>query len=129
MLDTNIVSDLVKNPSGKVADKISEVGDSGLAISVIVAAELRFGARKRGSPALSRRVETILSGLPILPFESPADFEYAAIRAALESRGEPIGGNDLFVAAHAKALNVPLVTQNVAEFRRVPGLSVLNWLQ
>ena len=128
MLDTNIVSDLVRNPNGAVGRKIAEVGDAGLAVSVIVAAELRFGGAKRGSVALIRQIEAILCGLWVVPFESPADAEYAAIRAELERQGRPIGGNDLFIAAHALALGAPLVTRDIAEFSRVPRLRLLNWI-
>jgi tRNA(fMet)-specific endonuclease VapC len=129
MLDTNIVSDLVKNPSGRVASKVREVGDQGLGVSVIVAAELRFGCAKRGSPALTRQVEAVLSALLVAPFGQPADAEYADIRNQLERSGRMIGPNDLLIAAHARALGVPLVTQNSAEFARVAGLKVENWLE
>jgi tRNA(fMet)-specific endonuclease VapC len=127
MLDTNIVSDLVRNPGGAIARRIAEVGDAGLAVSIIVAAELRFGGAKRGSVALIRQIEAILSGLLVMPFESPADAEYASVRAELERRGRSIGGNDLLIAAHALALGVPLVTRNIEEFSRVPRLNVMNW--
>jgi tRNA(fMet)-specific endonuclease VapC len=127
MLDTNIVSELVRNPAGAVARKIAEVGDAGLAVSIIVAAELRFGGAKRGSAAMTRQIEAILSGLLVLPFESPADVEYATIRAELERQGNPIGGNDLLIAAHAVTLEVPLVTRNLAEFSRVSRLRTVNW--
>ena len=129
MLDTNIVSDLVKNPAGMVAQRIRQVGEAGIGVSIIIAAELRFGGLALGSPAFTRKVEGVLSRLIVAPFESPADLEYAKIRLALKRRGLPIGPNDLFIAAHAVSLNVPLVTRNVAEFRRVSGLSVENWLQ
>ncbi len=128
MLDTNIVSDLVKNPSGRIASKIREVGDEGLGVSIIVAAELRFGCAKRGSSVLTRQVETVLSALFIAPFDQPADAEYADIRNQLERTGRMIGPNDLLIAAHARALGVPLVTRNSAEFARVAGLKVENWL-
>ena len=129
MLDTNIVSDLVRNPSGRVASKIREVGDEGLGVSVIVAAELRFGCAKRGSPALTRQVEAVLSALIVAPFDQPAEAEYADIRNELERSGRTIGPNDLLIAAHARALGVPLVTRNSAEFGRVEGLKVENWLE
>jgi len=129
MLDANIVSDLVENPSGRVASKVREVGDQGLGVSVIVAAELRFGCAKRGSPVLTRQVEAVLSALLVAPFDQPADAEYADIRNQLERSGQMIGPNDLLIAAHARALGVPLVTRNTAEFGRVAGLKVENWLE
>ena len=129
MLDTNIVSDLVKNPSGRIASKVREVGDEGLGVSVIVAAELRFGCAKRGSSVLTRQVEAVLSALLVAPFDQPADAEYADIRNQLERSGRMIGPNDLLIAAHARALGVPLVTRNSAEFARVEGLRVENWLE
>jgi tRNA(fMet)-specific endonuclease VapC len=129
MLDTNIVSDLVKNPSGRVARKLREVGDQGLGVSVIVAAELRFGYAKRGSPVLTRQVEAVLSALLVAPFDQPADAECADIRNQLERSGRMIGPNDLLIAAHARSLGVPLVTQNSTEFARVAGLKVENWLE
>jgi tRNA(fMet)-specific endonuclease VapC len=127
MLDTNIVSELIRNPAGVVAGRIAEAGDAGMAVSIIVAAELRFGGAKLGSAALIRQIEAILSGLLIIPFETPADAEYASIRSALERQGRSIGGNDLLIVAHALAVGVPLVTRNIDEFSRVPGLRVVNW--
>jgi tRNA(fMet)-specific endonuclease VapC len=128
MLDTNIVSDLVRNPQGKVFKKISDVGGDALCISIVTAAELRYGCAKRGSEKLLRQVEAILDGLDILPLDVPADAEYGGIRAELEAAGKPIGPNDLLIAAHAIALGAVLVSANVSEFRRVAGLEVENWL-
>jgi len=128
LLDTNIISDLMRNPGGRVADKIADVGEEAVATSVIVAAELRFGAAKKGSPALSDRVEAILGILPVLPLEPPADAAYGRLRARLEQDGTPIGANDMLIAAHALALGRVLVTANATEFERVAGLEIVNWL-
>ena len=128
MLDTNILSDLVRHPGGIVRDRIAAAGERSVCVSIVVAAELRFGAAKRQSKRLTKQVEAILSALPILPLESPVDSHYAAIRASLEVGGNPIGPNDLLIAAHARALGLTLVTHNLAEFSRVPGLAVENWL-
>lgn len=128
LLDTNILSDLVRRPQGPVADKISEVGEDAVATSIVVAAELRFGAEKKGSPQLSARVASILNAIKILPLEPPADATYAGLRAELERRGTPIGANDMLIAAHALALDYVLVTSNVGEFERVHGLRTENWL-
>ena len=129
LLDTNILSDLVRRPQGPVADKISEVGEDAVATSIVVAAELRFGAEKKGSPPLSARVASILNAIKILPLEPPADATYAGLRAELERRGTPIGANDMLIAAHAIALDYVLVTGNVGEFERVHGLRLEDWLR
>jgi len=128
MLDTNIVSDLIRHPQGKAATRIAKVGEDAVCTSIIVAAELRYECEKRGSARLSEAVETILEVLPVLPFDLPADTEYGRIRSALEAEGRPIGGNDLLIAAHACATAAIIVTANAAEFRRVRGLIVENWL-
>ena len=128
MLDTNIVSDLVRNPHGVVFEKIAEVGSDAICVSIITAAELRYGCAKRGSAKLLQQVEAIMEGLDILPLDVPADAEYGGIRAELEAAGKPIGPNDLLLAAHAYALGSVLVTAHVAEFSRVRGLTVENWL-
>ncbi|MFL0799713.1 MAG: type II toxin-antitoxin system VapC family toxin [Agarilytica sp.] len=129
LLDTNVLSSLIRNPqNSKVIARIEDVGEDNVFTSIIVAGELRFGAKKRGSKNLSRQVETVLSTIDIEPFEEPADNFYADIRCVLESVGTPIGPNDLLIAAHALALNTTIVTANTSEFCRVSGLVVENWL-
>ena len=128
-LDTAIASDLVRHPHGRVAARIGEVGAAEVFMSIIAAAEMQFGAVKRGSAALTERVEGALARLNILPFEPPADRHYAELRARLERAGTPIGANDMLIAAHALALGHTLVTDNVGEFSRVAGLKVENWLR
>lgn len=128
LLDTNIVSDLVRNPRGRVTQRIRQVGEAQVCTSVIVAAELRYGAAKRGPARLSSQVDTILRSLEVLPFEAPADSIYGLIRARLESVGQVIGGNDLLIAAQGVALGHTIVTANEREFRRVDDLPVENWL-
>ena len=128
LLDTNILSDLVRHPQGGVANKIQTVGETSICTSIIVAAELRFGAAKSGSTQLTDRVDIILSALEILPFEPPADRHYADIRQQLTRRGEIIGPNDLLIAAHARSQNLTVITANTREFLRVPELGVENWL-
>lgn len=129
LLDTNILSDLVRNPQGRIATRIAEVGETAVATSIIVAAELRFGAFKRGSERLSAQVEAVLSALPVLPLTEDADRHYAALRTQLEAAGTPIGGNDMLIAAHALATEMVLVTDNMDEFARIDGLLVENWLR
>ena len=128
LLDTNILSDLVRNPQGLVAQKIAEAGEESICTSIIVASEMRFGAAKRGSDRLANKVNAILESLEIVSFQTPMDQAYANIRGALESDGKPIGANDLLIAAQAKTLNLCLVTANLREFERVRGLTVENWL-
>ena len=129
LLDTNILSDLVRNPQGLVAQKISAEGERDICTSIVVAAELRFGARKLGSKRLTTQLNTILSAIEILPLEEPADQRYGKLRADLENRGMMIGPNDMLIAAHALMLDCVVVTANVREFSRVPNLKVENWLQ
>lgn len=129
LLDTNILSALLLDPHGRVAAHIDRVGERSVATSLIVAAELRYGAAKKGSPRLSQRVEDLLGRLPVLPLEPPCDAVYGQIRSEWERRGVPIGANDLLIASHAIASGNTLVTDNVAEFSRVEGLRVENWLR
>lgn len=128
LLDTNILSHLVRQPQGPVATRIASVGEEKVFTSIVVACELRYGAAKRASARLTRQVETVLAAVEILPFEADADRHYAAIRTALERRGTPIGANDMLIAAHARALDAVCVTGNTSEFKRVPALKVENWL-
>jgi len=129
LLDTNILSDLVRRPAGKIAQRIRELGEERICTSLVVAAELRYGAYKKGSMRLTSQLEVILSGLDVLPLEQPTDDRYAELRTTLEQAGTPIGPNDMLIAAHALALGLILVTANVKEFSRVPGLAVENWLE
>jgi tRNA(fMet)-specific endonuclease VapC len=129
LLDTNIVSDLVRNPQGKVAQHIRSLGEAQVCTSIIVAAELRYGAAKKRSPRLSAQLEAVLGALEVLPFEPPADAAYGLLRARLEQSGRPIGGNDLLIAAQAIALGYTIVTDNEKEFARIENLPRENWLR
>lgn len=128
LLDTNVLSALIRDPGGKVARRIAKVGEEVVCTSMIVACELRFGAAKSGSMRFQQRVEAILGELEVLAPDSPADYHYAEIRAFLERKGTPVGPNDLLIAAHALSLGLTLVTGNTREFSRIPGLAVENWL-
>ncbi|MEI5666502.1 type II toxin-antitoxin system VapC family toxin [Bosea sp. CCNWLW174] len=128
LLDTNIISDLVRQPQGRAAKRIAEIGDRQILTSVIVAAELRYGCRKAGSARLSATVEALLSEIETIPFDEAASRTYADLRTALEARGKPIGGNDMLIAAQALALGCIVVTANIDEFAHVDGLEVENWL-
>lgn len=129
LLDTNIVSDLVRNPSGTVAQKIAQIGDDQVCTSIVVAAELRYGAAKRDSPRLSVQLDSVLGALEIIALEPPADAIYGTLRTDLERAGQLIGPNDLLIAAQALALGYTVVTDNQREFTRVKNLAVENWLR
>jgi tRNA(fMet)-specific endonuclease VapC len=129
LLDTNIVLDLVRHPHGKIFDRIAEVGEKEVCTSIIVAAELRFGATKKNSLQLSAQLEAVLGAIEVLAFETPADAVYGVIRTALERSGQPIGANALLIAAQALALGFTVVTDHEREFSRVNDLQVENWLR
>jgi len=129
LLDTNIIADLVRNPQGRVAARIRTVGEAEICTSIIVAAELRYGAAKKGSPRLTAQIQAILGALEVLPFEAPADAAHGKLRARLERASQPIGANDLLIAAHALTLGHTVVTANDREFARVDDLRRENWLQ
>jgi tRNA(fMet)-specific endonuclease VapC len=111
-----------------VAQRISSTGEGTVCTSIVVAAELRFGAAKSRSRKLIDRADMILSALIVLPLEPPADRHYGEIRQYLARQGTPIGPNDLLIAAHGLTLDITVVTANMREFSRVPGLKVENWL-
>jgi len=129
LLDTNVVSDLVRNPQGKAARHIREIGEAQVCTSIVVAAELRYGAAKRSSPRLSAQLEAVLGALEVLPLERPADAAYGLLRTQLERAGTPIGANDLLIAAQAIALGCTIVTDNEKEFARILDLPRENWLR
>src|SRR5579863_8883516 len=120
---------MIRNPQGRSVDRFNGVNARDVGVSVIVAAELRFGAVKRRSSVLSERIETFLASIDVIPFAPPADSFYAEIRNRLEDLGRPIGANDLLIAAHALALDRTVVTDNEAEFARVERLRVENWMR
>jgi tRNA(fMet)-specific endonuclease VapC len=128
LLDTNILSALIRQPQGPVAAMLARRGYGTVCTSIVVAAELRFGARKLGSSVLSRKVDDLLASLAVLPLEAGVDRTYAESRFQLEQAGTPIGPNDLLIAAQALDLGLAVVTDNVDEFARISGLRVENWL-
>jgi tRNA(fMet)-specific endonuclease VapC len=129
LLDTNILSDLVRHPRGRIFDRINEVKEQNICTSIVVAAELRYGAAKKASPRLTMQLEAILHAIDVLAFEQPADTAYGELRTRLERAGQSIGANDLLIAAHALALDHTMVTDNEREFSRVKDLRVENWLR
>lgn len=131
LLDTNTVSYFLRNHSPALSDRLLGMAPEALAISVITAGELRFGLKRlapgQRANALGLRLEQILESFATLPLPPDAGKHYAATRAHLEAQGTPIGGNDLWIAAHALASDMTLITNNLREFQRVPGLRVEDW--
>ena len=129
ILDTDTLSDLIRNPRGPLVQRLTSITESdAVCTSIVVACELRFSAKRKGSEALTNRVEQLLASLTVLPLDEPGYQHYADIRVALESAGTPIGNHDLLIAAHARSRGMTLVTHNTREFERVPGLSVEDWM-
>jgi tRNA(fMet)-specific endonuclease VapC len=128
MLDTNILSELIRDPHGALAKRAVAEPDGSVCTSIIVACELRCGALREGSALLAERAELLLSRLSVLPFDGAADRHYAEIRTALERSGTLIGSHDLFIAAHARSRAVTLVTRTLREYRCVPDLKVTDWM-
>lgn len=128
MLDTNIASEIIRHPEGPVAQRMVEM-NSICCISTLVASELRYGAQKRASPRLTNLVEALILRLAVAPYEDVSTFHYASIRSDLTAKGALIGPVDLFIAAHARSLDLTLVINNVREFSRVEDLKVENWLE
>jgi tRNA(fMet)-specific endonuclease VapC len=129
LLDTNILSDLVRHPRGRVADRIAKIGQQHVCTSIIVAAEMRYGAARKNSSRLTAQLEAVLDAIDVLALESPVDNVYGELRARLERAGQSIGANDLLIAAQALALGHTVVTNNEREFSRIDNLRVGNWLR
>lgn len=129
LLDTNILSDLVRHPRGRVFERIKDVGEQNVCTSIVVAAELRYGAAKKDSSRLKAQLEAVLQAIDVIGLEHPTDVVYGALRARLERAGQSIGANDLLIASHAMALGHTLVTDNEREFLRIDDLRVENWLR
>jgi tRNA(fMet)-specific endonuclease VapC len=129
LLDTNIVSDLVRNPQGLAAQRVAFVGDLNVCTSIVVAAELWYGAIKKDAPRLTEQLEAVLGVMEVLPLTLPMDREYGRLRARLERDGQPIGGNDLLIAAQSVVLGLTLVTDNQRELSRIAELPCENWLR
>ncbi len=129
LLDTNIVSDLVRNPQGRIAQHIRKIREAQVCTSMIVAAELRYGSAKKQSARLTAQLQTVLGALEVLPLQAPADTTYGALRTRLEKAGRPIGANDLLIAAQALTLGYTIVTDNEKEFAQIKDLPRENWLR
>lgn len=127
LLDTNVVSDIVRDASGKVARRAAEVGGEQYAVSIIVAGEILYGIENAPGSRRARLVRGLLDQMTILPFEQPAERAYARLRAKLTRTGVGLGANDLLIAAHAVSLDATLVSGDRA-FGQVRDLKLENWL-
>lgn len=128
LLDTNICIYIRRQKPQSILDRFAQLKLGEAAISIITYGELHYGAEKsQHSARAMRELRDLMTALPILPMPIEAGRGYGEIRAFLEMRGESIGGNDLWIAAHAKSMGMILVTNNEREFRRVPGLIIENW--
>ena len=132
MLDINIISDLMRNPKGpsnlRLQHLMATLPDLKVCTSLVVDCEVSFGLLRKPSKLLAQAYADLLQVIEIMPLDLSVSSHYAHIRTHLERFGTPIGPNDTQIAAHALALDCTLVTGNEAEFRRVPGLRVENWL-
>ena len=130
MLDTNICIYAMKQKPEKVLQRFKQELNSGICISSITLAELEYGMKRSSDPARNEQaLLRFLAPLTVLPFGSAAASVYGEIRADLQSKGTPIGPLDMLIAGHAKAEELILVTNNVREFERVPGLEIENWAE
>ena len=128
MLDTNVCIYLIKERPPSILERFAShaVGDIG--ISVITLAELEYGVSKSSRPARNREaLDQFIAPLELASFDRRATAAYGKLRSTLEKKGQSIGSMDLLIAAHALSLDVRLITRNVREFGRVPGLSVEDW--
>jgi tRNA(fMet)-specific endonuclease VapC len=128
LLDTNICIYIRRQQPHEVLARFQKIRPGAAVISVITYGELLFGAEKSANRARALQLlEELISVLPVLALPREAASAYGAIRASLQARGETIGNNDLWIAAHAKAAGITMVTNNEKEFRRIAGLKVQNW--
>ena len=132
LLDTNMVSYFLRDASLTLTQRILDSTPDSLAISIISAGELRYGLCKlpqsRRAAELAQRLNALLTAITVLVLPAAAAQHYGSTRVLLEAAGTPIGGNDVWIAAHALSHNMTLVTNNTREFARVPGLRLENWL-
>lgn len=129
LLDTNIVSEAIKKPNGKIARKLSRLKANSFGLSAIVLCEILYGVGKNPSEKIAKQIRRGMQSIPVLDFPAGAAQTCGMIRSDLERRGLPIGSNDLLIAAHAIHANLTLVSDNVKEFERVPGLKLENWMR
>ena len=130
MLDTNICIYLMKGKTASVQRHFAALQAHEVAISMITQGEIYFGASKSQRPAQAfSALQALCMTLQVLDLNTNVARHYGEIRANLEMKGFPIGANDLWIAAHARALGYTLVSNNLREFSRVPDLTVANWVE
>jgi len=129
LLDTNILIYVLSGRYPELRTRLDRFAPGRVATSVVVCGELHFGiAKSKRREDAMERLDALLDLIPALPLPSSAAEHYGDIRATLAARGKPIGANDLWIAAHARAAGLTLVTNNVGEFERVAGLKLENWI-
>ena len=128
LLDTNIISRAARDPRGRLASRMLETGEERLFTSVIVLAEIRYGLARNPEARARAQIEELVAALDVRDLPYAAAQHYGRVRHALERQGRPIGGNDYWIAAHALSDDAILVSNNVREFARVPGLSLVDWV-
>lgn len=128
LLDTNIISDIARNPDGAAANRFAQTPADELCTSIVVSAEVLFGLARGAGHRMRDAMHAVLDSLPILSLEPPVDEIYANVRATMAEQGKAITPNDMFIAAHALALQATMVTADQG-FRLVPGLQVENWMK
>ncbi len=128
MLDTNVCVELIRARAPAVFERLRQLAPDDVTISSITLAELHYGVAKSSDPAKHAGLLALfVAPLAILPFDASAAETYGRVRTALEIAGTPIGPLDTLIASHALSLDVPIVTNNQREFRRVSGLRVEHW--
>ncbi len=129
LLDTNICIYIIKKKPPQVLKKFKTFKINDLGISSITLAELEFGVQLSAYPEQNQEaLSQFIGPLEILPFDDRAAISYGKVRAYLQQRGLKIGAMDMLIAAQAKSLSIPLVTNNLKEFKRIPGLLLENWV-
>lgn len=129
MLDTNTCIYIIKKKPQHIINKILSLKISDLGISVITLSELEYGVQKSSNPIKNQNaLIEFLSPIEIAAFNEEAARYYGEIRTNLEKNGQLIGSMDMLIAAHAKSLSVRLVTNNIKEFKKIPGLIIENWV-
>jgi tRNA(fMet)-specific endonuclease VapC len=130
LLDSNICIYAARRKSAQLQSRFAKLKHGEALLSVITYGELQFGAAKSQQSVVAlAALRELITLIPVQPLPIDAGIEYGKIRARLEARGEPIGGNDLWIAAHARVAGLVLVTNNEREFGRVPGLKLQNWAE
>jgi tRNA(fMet)-specific endonuclease VapC len=129
MFDTDISSYVIRGTHPSIQKRMRDLPTDAICISAITQCEMLFGAENSQRPHVAEGVSQFMEYMPVLDFPADAAREYASLRAALKRQGTPIGNNDMLVAAHALHLGLTLVTNNVREFSRVPGLKIENWTE